>query len=107
MTPEAKVKQKVKQILKKHGVYFFNPVTGGYGSSGVPDIVGCYQGRFIGIETKAGKGKPTALQDKNLMDIVNSGGISVIVNEKGIEYVEKMFEVGFPDAGILYDLLKE
>jgi hypothetical protein len=106
-TPEKKVKDKVKQILKKHGVYFFNPVTGGYGSSGVPDIVCCYKGRFIGIETKAGNGKPTALQDKNLMDIVNSGGISIIVNENGIEYVEKMFEIGFPNAGILYDLLKE
>ena len=44
MTPEAKVKKKVVAVLKELGAYYFYPVTGGYGQSGVPDIVGCYQG---------------------------------------------------------------
>jgi len=35
MTPEAKVKKKVVAILKQHDAYFFYPVTGGYGRSGV------------------------------------------------------------------------
>ena len=47
MTPEAKVKKKVAEALKKLGVYYFYPVTGGYGRSGVPDIVGCYNGKFF------------------------------------------------------------
>jgi hypothetical protein len=106
-TPEKKVKDKVKTILKDKNAYYFSPVTGGYGASGVPDIICCYQGRFIGIETKAGNGKPTALQEKNLMDIVAKGGVAVLVNEKGINYLERMFDVGFPNAGVLYDLLKE
>jgi Holliday junction resolvase len=106
-TPEKKVKDKVKKILKDNGVYFFSPVTGGYGSSGVPDIVCCYKGRFIGIETKAGSGKPTALQEKNLMEITEKGGIAILVNENGIKYLESMFSVGLPDMGVLYDLLKE
>ena len=46
MTPEKKVKNQVVSILKAHGAYYFYPVTGGYGASGVPDIVGCYKGRF-------------------------------------------------------------
>ena len=53
MTPEAKVKKKVVAILNDHGAYYFYPVTGGYGRSGVPDIVACHGGRFIGIECKA------------------------------------------------------
>jgi hypothetical protein len=106
-TPEKKVKDKVKKILKDNGVYFFSPVTGGYGSSGVPDIVGCCKGRFIGIETKAGGGKPTALQEKNLMEIVDKGGVAILVNENGMKYLESMFNVGLPNAGVLYDLLKE
>ena len=105
-THEKKVKDKVKKILKDNGVYFFSPVTGGYGSSGVPDIVGCYKGRFVGIETKAGSGKPTALQDKNLAEIMEKGGVAILVNENGITYLEEMFKVGLPNAGILYDLLK-
>ena len=39
MTPEAKVKKVVVRQLKLLGAYYFYPVTGGYGMSGVPDIV--------------------------------------------------------------------
>ena len=69
MTPEAKVKKKVVRILKDAGAYYFYPVTGGYGRSGVPDVVACLEGYFLGIECKAGKNKPTPLQQKNLDDI--------------------------------------
>ena len=53
MTPEAKVKKKVAEQLRALKAYYFYPVTGGYGKSGVPDIVGCYNGKFFGIECKA------------------------------------------------------
>jgi len=33
-TPESKVKSSVTKILKQLGIYYFFPVTGGYGSSG-------------------------------------------------------------------------
>ena len=90
MTPEAKVKKKVVAVLKELGAYYFYPVTGGYGQSGVPDIVGCYQGSFFGIECKAGKNKPTALQEKNLTDISNNGGIAVVVNENNMHDVVQL-----------------
>jgi len=92
MTPEAKVKKKVVQILKQHGAYYFYPVTGGYGRSGVPDIIACYKGRFIGIECKAGTNKPTALQQKNLTDIKLADGIALVVNEENIEEVCRTLE---------------
>ena len=87
MTPEAKVKKKVAEALKKLGVYYFYPVTGGYGRSGVPDIVGCYNGKFFGIECKAGKNKPTALQQKNLDDIASTEGIALLINEANMKDV--------------------
>ena len=90
MTPEAKVKKVVVKQLKELGAYYFYPVTGGYGGSGVPDIIGCYQGRFFGIECKAGKNKPTPLQEKNLTDIDNNGGIAVVVNEKNMHDVVQL-----------------
>ncbi len=55
MTPEAKVKKKVAEALKKLGVYYFYPVTGGYGRSGVPDIVGCYNGKFLELNVRLGR----------------------------------------------------
>ena len=90
MTPEAKVKKVVVKQLKELGAYYFYPVTGGYGGSGVPDIIGCYEGRFFGIECKAGKNTPTPLQEKNLTDIKNNGGIAVVVNENNMHDVVQL-----------------
>ena len=86
-TPEAKVKAKAVAQLKALGAYYFYPVTGGYGSSGVPDIVGCYDGTFFGIECKAGKNKPTALQQKNLDRITANGGLALLINEENLNEV--------------------
>lgn len=83
-TPEVKVKKKVVVQLKELGAYFFYPVTGGYGGSGVPDIVGCYKGKFFAIECKAGKNKPTALQQKNIDSIIAQGGAALVVNEENM-----------------------
>jgi Holliday junction resolvase len=86
-TPEAKVKKKVTEQLKKMGAYYFYAFTGGYGSSGVPDIVGCYRGYFFAIECKAGKNKPTALQEKQLREIVKAGGEAIVINEENVDEV--------------------
>ena len=86
---EAKVKKKVVALLKEAGAYYFYPVTGGYGHSGVPDIVACYKGMFIGIECKAGKNKPTPLQNKNLKAITEAGGIATVINEENIDEVKE------------------
>lgn len=86
-TPEVKVKKRVVAQLKKLGAYYFYPVTGGYGSSGVPDIVGCFMGKFFAIECKAGKNKPTPLQQKNIDAIAAQGGAVWVVNEENMEGV--------------------
>ena len=86
-TPEAKVKKKVAEQLKKMGAYYFYAFTGGYGSSGVPDIIGCYRGYFFAIECKAGKNKPTALQEKQLREIVKAGGEAIVINEENVDEV--------------------
>jgi len=90
MTPEKKVKQAVVAILKEFKAYYFYPVSGGYGMSGVPDIVVCFLGRFIGIECKAGINKPTALQEVNLNNIREQGGIALVINEDNIQLVRKI-----------------
>jgi Holliday junction resolvase len=87
MTPEKKVKTKVVAILKELRAYYFYPVSGGYGASGIPDIVGCYNGKFFAIECKAGMNKPTPLQEKNLNSIKATGGITLVVNEDNIDDV--------------------
>ena len=86
-TPEKRVKDKVVGILKDEGAYYFFPATHGYGRSGVPDIVACVNGRFLAIECKAGKNKPTALQVREIENIRKAGGVAVVANEENWEMV--------------------
>ena len=92
MTPEGRVKKKVVDILKAAGAYYFFPATGGYGRSGVPDIIVCFKGRFIGIECKAGDNTPTALQQRELMRILDAGGSAFVVNEEALNALVDIFK---------------
>ena len=82
------VKQQVVKKLKDIGAYHFFPVDNGYMSSGVPDIIACYQSQFIGIECKANGNKPTALQQKHLRDITKSKGKALLIDETNLSMLE-------------------
>lgn len=86
-TAEGKVKDAVTKILKDRGAYYFFPVTGGFGRSGVPDIIACYKGQFIGIECKAGKNTPTLLQFAEMAQIDKALGVTMVVNENNVSWV--------------------
>jgi Holliday junction resolvase len=91
MTPEAKVKKKVVDVIKKNGAYYFFPATGGYGRSGVPDVVCCYRAVFIAIECKAGTNRPTPLQEAEMAKIRQAQGFVRVVNESNIDDVQEIF----------------
>jgi hypothetical protein len=88
-TPEGKVKDKIKTMLKSYGpeIYYFMPAMGTFGKAGIPDIVCCIKGWFIGIEVKADKHKnpPTELQKKNLREIQLAGGLSFVVDAEDLD----------------------
>ena len=69
-------------------VFFWKEHGGPYGVSGVPDIICCYKGRFLGLEAKLPGGKLTALQERALERINRAGGIA-----RRVESVEDMKEI--------------
>lgn len=87
-TPENKVKRVCTDLLTKYGAYWFFPATGGYGRSGVPDIVACHRGRFLAIECKAGYNKTTALQEREIAAIHKAGGAAMVVREDTADLLE-------------------
>jgi hypothetical protein len=104
MTPEAKVKNQVKKYLKEFGpdLYHFFPATGGYGRNGVPDVVGCYRGRFFAIECKTIKGKLTMLQELELNKIWAAQGGAWVVNEYNVANVPELIRA--LGEGVVEDL---
>jgi Holliday junction resolvase len=101
MTPERRVKKKVVEALKSLGsdLYYFSPLSGGYGKSGVPDIVGCFRGMFFAIECKAGKNTTTPLQDREIAAIRAADGFAWIVNESNAGDVRAMLLLQYNSAG--------
>jgi len=91
-TKESLVKAKIKHILEELPCYFFMPPANGYGRAGIPDFVGCLNGMFFSIEAKAGKGKTTALQDRELERIRQAGGLALIVNEENLDGLKIILE---------------
>jgi len=79
------VKAQVVKMLKEAGAYYFYPVANGYMQTGVPDIVACIKGVFVGVECKAGSNKPTVIQERNLAAITLAGGRALVVNEDTLD----------------------
>ena len=79
LTPEGKVKAKVVKVLKEHGIWYFFPANNGYGKAGIPDIVCCVSGAFLGIEVKSERGVVSALQAQVGQEIHRAGGNWIVV----------------------------
>jgi hypothetical protein len=80
MTPEGKVKKVVRDLLARYdGLYSEWPVPSGYGRATI-DCMGCYRGRFFGIETKAPGGKTTPRQDISIAAMRAAGGEVFVID---------------------------
>ena len=89
MTPEGKVKAKLKAALDKafpeH--YRFMPVQTGYGAKTL-DFLLCINGLFVAIETKARGKFMTPLQFSTYQAIYDAGGLAYTVDgEESIDLV--------------------
>lgn len=90
-TPEGRVKAKVKAELKRRVAWHYMPVQNGMGVVGIPDIIACYRGFFLAIETKAPSKNPTTPeqrwkkatpnQQQRISEIRHAEGIALVVDD--------------------------
>jgi hypothetical protein len=78
-TPEGKVKEQVKRVLRKHGVYWHCPVQNGMGAPSL-DFVCCHRGLYFAVETKSPGKKPTPRQLLTIADIELTGGKVFVID---------------------------
>lgn len=89
MAAEKNFENRIKSFLKENNIWFVKFFANGFTKSGVPDLLCSIKGRFVGIEVKAEKGKPSPLQIYNKEQIEKSGGIAYILYPKDFEQFKK------------------
>ena len=73
---ETKVQRKIRQDIEdEFGGFWFKVHGGQYQRAGIPDLLGCLYGFYIGIEVKHGIGKTTKIQRVTLRLIRQAGGL--------------------------------
>lgn len=82
---------KIKTYLDSvKDLFYWKEHGGQFGTSGIPDIIICYKGRFLGLECKQPGRKPTILQAITLNKIMRAGGIGVVITD--VNQVKEMIE---------------
>ena len=110
MAQEKQFENKVKNFLKDQGAYFVKFFANNYTKKGVPDILACVGGYFVGIEVKAQNGHPSELQIYNIEQIRKAGGFAFVLYPSGYdefkEFIENLKLGYFPDTRELKIIFK-
>lgn len=79
--PESKLSRKIMDALRAEGYFCFKVHGSEYMMSGLPDIIVCAKGRFVGLETKlpSTRGNVSPRQAYVHSQIENSGGVAQVV----------------------------
>jgi len=87
---EQDIQRKIIKTLESAGAYVVKVVSAT--KSGVPDILACYKGTFIGIEVKTPKTSTNVskLQAYNLDKIRDCGGLAIVAWD--VSHVEVLIE---------------
>lgn len=91
MAEEKNYEKKIRQYMTDKGSWVLKTFSNGIQRTGIPDLLICYQGRFMGLEVKASNGTPTSLQLWNLSEITKNGGLAYIIcPPDGIERLKRL-----------------
>ncbi len=85
MAKEKNFETKLKNYLIAQGAWVLKTWGGGYQRSGIPDLIVCYKGKFLGLELKSEGCKPTMLQLYELDQIQKAGGIGTVLKPSDFE----------------------
>ena len=92
MAQEKQFENKIKKYLSERGAWVFKVAGGGFQRSGVPDLVCCLNGKFLGIEVKASNGRLSELQLWNIEQIKKAGGVAMVLYPEQWEEFKELIE---------------
>lgn len=92
MAQEKNFENKIKRHLESRGAWFVKFFANAYTHKGIPDILACVNGYFVGIEVKAQTGKPSEIQLYNVKKINNAGGFAFVLYPSAFEQFKTFVE---------------
>lgn len=78
--PEARVATSIRVFLESNGAFIFKVHGGPTMMNGLPDLIACIRGQFVGIEVKMPGNKPTRIQLARLAAIERAGGVALVAH---------------------------
>jgi hypothetical protein len=83
--PEGKLVHKIKLLVadRRGRSFKIHGDDEGFQEIGIPDLLICHRGWFIGIEAKQSSGKLRPMQRKALHEIYDAGGVAAVVETVG------------------------
>lgn len=75
---EKTIENQIKRYLDRLSVWYMKVHGSMYQKAGVPDIIACVDGVFVGIEIKRPGGKVSALQQFQIDEINRNGGYAFV-----------------------------
>ena len=90
--PEKRFEEKIKSLLEENGAWYVKFFANRNTPSGIPDILACVGGEFLGIEVKSQNGHPSALQIHHIEQIRKAGGCAFVVYPSGFDQLVNIVE---------------
>lgn len=91
---EKQFQNKIINYLKQHDIYHIKIWGGGFQRAGVPDLIICYEGRFIAVELKSEIGQASELQMWNIDQIIKSGGTALVLRPSQFQKFKEILTEG-------------
>jgi Holliday junction resolvase len=88
MQPEARIGHRIRKFIEEEGGFIYKNHGSSMMMAGLPDLVGCINGIFIGIEVKQPGRNATKVQEHVLEKIRRAGGVAFVAHS--VEEVQQI-----------------
>ena len=100
MAAEKNFENRIKKYIEKKNGWYVKFFANAYTKSGIPDILCCLNGRFLGIEVKQEIGKPSELQEFHLQEINKRNGVGILAYPSGFDELKSIMDMICEDMSI-------
>lgn len=90
MAQEKQFETQLRKYIESIGGYVIKQFGCRYTKAGLCDLTCCIKGKFVAIEVKAEKGKPSAKQLEQIELVKRSGGIAFVAYPQDFEMIQQL-----------------